>query len=101
MPDVVHQRQRGCPDIVPGLTQKPWWEREDFEWVAKLEEQKDVITEELMNLRKVGGFQPYRGPTWAGKVKPEDEIGSKSNDSGDWNVYYLYLHDLKFDENCK
>ena len=21
-------------------------------------------------------------------------------DAGDWNVFYLFLHDIKFDENC-
>lgn len=23
-----------------------------------------------------------------------------SNDSGEWNVFYLFLHDMKFEENC-
>jgi len=25
MPTIYHPRQLGCPDIVPGLTQKGWW----------------------------------------------------------------------------
>lgn len=28
-------------------------------------------------------------------------MGSYANDSGQWNVFYLYLHNMKFEENCK
>ncbi len=38
MPDVYHPRQLGCPDLVPGLPLKGWWEREEVPWVLKLEE---------------------------------------------------------------
>ena len=24
-----------------------------------------------------------------------------SHDSGDWNVFYLFLHNMKFDINCE
>lgn len=54
-----------------------------------------------MNLRKEKGFQPYRGPSWAGKLKAKDGVGSMSHDSGDWNVFYLFLHNMKFDINCE
>lgn len=54
-----------------------------------------------MSLREENGFQPYRGPTWAGKVKSDDGIGSKSNDGGDWNVFYLFLHNMQFEQNCE
>ncbi len=54
-----------------------------------------------MNLRSEKGFQPYRGPSWAGKHKSKDGIGSVSTDSGDWNVFYLFLHNMKFDQNCQ
>jgi len=35
------------------------------------------------------------------KKKSEDKLGSYANDSGQWNVFYLFLHDMKFEENCK
>ena len=38
MPDDYHPRQLGCPDLVPGLPLKGWWEREEVPWVLKLEE---------------------------------------------------------------
>ena len=99
LPKDYHKRQLGCPDLVPGITIKGWWEREEFTWVEKLEKQFDIIKEELLNLRSDLGFQPYRGPSWSGKITPEDKIGSISNEGGDWNVFYLFLHNIKFEEN--
>ena len=56
-----------------------------------------MIKEELISLRAKKGFQPYRGPSWTSKIPADDGIGHLSHDKGDWNVYYLYLHELKFD----
>jgi len=66
-----------------------------------LQEQAPVIREELLKLRETGGFQPYRSPAYANeKNLAPDKIGSLGTDNGSWNVFYLYLHDIKFDENC-
>lgn len=75
--------------------------REEFPWIQDIEDQFDVIKEELLSLRNSSGFQPYRGPKWISDIKADDGIGAKSVDSGDWNIFYLFLHDLKFDENCR
>ena len=97
MPSVIHPRQLGCPDIVPGLTQKGWWQRSEVSWIAKLEANAALIREELMALRDQKGFQPYRSPAYAQtKNLAPDKIGSLGTDSGNWNVYYLYLHDIPF-----
>ena len=45
------------------------------------------------------GFQPYRAPSWASKRQAKDGVGSISHDAGNWNVYYLYLHNVDFQEN--
>jgi hypothetical protein len=82
IPEKHHPRQLGCPDLVPGLSIKPWWERELFPWIAKLESYAPVIREELLALRNEKGFQPYRSPAYASKNQPEDKIGSLGNDSG-------------------
>ena len=37
LPPKYHPRQLGCPDLVPDLSLKGWWERSEFEWVHKLE----------------------------------------------------------------
>ena len=98
--DKYHSRQLGCPDLVPGLPLKAWWEREEIPWIAQLESHFETIKEELLALRSEKGFQPYRSPAYANKNIPEDKIGSLGTDSGDWNVFYLYLHDIPFEENC-
>lgn len=43
LPDEYHPRQIGCPDLVPKITIKPWWEREEFTWVAELESHYETI----------------------------------------------------------
>ena len=85
---------------MPKITIKPWWEREEFTWVAELESHYETIWDELLELRGQKGFQPYWGPSWSGKKIADDQVGSMSNDSGEWNVFYLFLHDMKFEENC-
>ena len=51
LPKVYHPRQLGCPDLVPGLSLRGWWDRIDFDWVLKLESQAHIIREELNALR--------------------------------------------------
>lgn len=53
-----------------------------------------------MSLRSQKGFQPYRGPSWISDRKAQDGVGNESIDSGMWNVFYLELHNMKFDYNC-
>lgn len=93
-----HERQIGCPDVVPGLRAHPWWNNSEFPWIEKVNECYEDIRKELLALYSKGGFQPYRGPSWATGI-PAPDIGIQSHDSGDWNVFYLYLHGMQFDDN--
>jgi len=97
----IYPLQKGCPDIIPGLTATPWWDNKSFPWMKEIEANYEVIKQELLNLKNQKGFQPYRGPSWVSKIKAKDGVGTVSTDSGDWNVFYLFLHDMKFTENCK
>lgn len=45
------------------------------------------------------GFQPYRSPVWCAHSKADDGIGGVSHDAGEWNVYYLELHNMDFEAN--
>lgn len=101
MPKYYDEHQLGCPDVCPGITIQGWWEREQFSWIAELESNFEVIRDELVNLRGENGFQPYRGPSWSSKHVPDDKIGTLGHDSGMWNVFYLFLHDMEFKENCE
>ncbi|OMJ90838.1 hypothetical protein SteCoe_6707 [Stentor coeruleus] len=93
-----HERQIGCPDIVPGIRASPWWDNSEFPWIDKVNECFEDIRNELLALYSKGGFQPYRGPSWATGI-PAPDIGNQSHDRGDWNVFYLYLHGMEFNDN--
>lgn len=50
----------------------------------------------------LGGFQPYRAPRWSdtkGKQAAADGVGSAGTDAGDWNVFYMYLHNADYAAN--
>lgn len=66
----------------------------------KLEEKAPIIRDELLKLREQRGFQPYRSPAYANQKNLAPDVGSLGTDAGSWNVYYLYLHDLEFNDNC-
>lgn len=101
LPDVYNKMQLGCPDLVPGLTITNFWDPGKFGWIGELVKQVDIIKEELIELRKEKGFQPYKSPKYASDIQSDDKMGSLAHDKGEWNVFYLFLHDLKFEENCK
>jgi hypothetical protein len=107
LPEIYDKNQLGCPDIVPGLTITNFWDPFKLDWVNELISNLDVIKDELISLREEKGFQPYKSETSATQIKvyivlnkSDDNLGSKANDSGIWNVFYLFLHNIKFEDNC-
>jgi aspartyl/asparaginyl beta-hydroxylase (cupin superfamily) len=74
--------------------------REEFPWLQHFEDNYEKIRDEVLTLRNQKGFQPYRGPSWISNLKAKDGVGNESVDSGQWNVFYLELHNMKFDYNC-
>ncbi|KAH9125689.1 hypothetical protein AeMF1_003733 [Aphanomyces euteiches] len=102
-PANVSPWQFGCPNLLPGLRSQPVW-REDmydtFPWIRKLETAFPVIRDEMLQLKlSTANFQPYRAPSWAGVKQAADGVGSISHDAGDWNVFYLHLHDVDYAQN--
>ncbi|RHY34694.1 hypothetical protein DYB32_000723 [Aphanomyces invadans] len=95
--------QYGCPNLLPGLTSRPVWQEEmrtTFPWIRALEAAFPQIRDELLALKNdPSTFHPYRAPSWAGVKQAADGIGSISHDAGDWNVFYLYLHDVDYAAN--
>ena len=96
IPTPLSNWQKGCPEILGGLRAQPFWERGMFEWLRPFEEHFEEIRRELLALRAQRGFQPLKIPNWASKkaVSSPDGSGSVSHDAGDWNVYYLMLHEV-------
>lgn len=33
--------------------------------------------------------------------KADDGVGTEGTDRGKWNIFYLFLHDIKYQENCE
>jgi len=96
--------QRKCPELVPGLTSRPFWDPQTIEAVRIVEAHFETIKSELMEIRARNGegFQPYRAPSWAEKQNlAEDGVGSKSTSAGNWNVFYLSLHNMDFSSNIE
>eukprot|EP01038_Epipyxis_sp_PR26KG_P012526 gene12526-16801_t len=107
---IKYTSQCGCPNIIPGLRAKPFWNRNDFTWVEKLEESFELIKQEFLNLKSYNsnsgltssGFQHYRSPIILNENdNNSDYLGRKATDTGDWNVCYLYLHGLDFNDNLQ
>ena len=95
--------QSGCPEIVGGLRASPIWDASAFDWLRPFEEHAAEIRAELLALKEQRGFQPLKLPNWASKhqKKAADGAGAVSHDAGDWNVFYLFLHEEEYEENCR
>lgn len=96
--------QAGCPEIFAGLRAEPIWDASKLEWLRPFEANFEAVRDELLALRTQRGFQPLKIPTWASKnnsLKSPDGAGSVSHDAGDWNVFYLHLHEVSFPENLE
>lgn len=91
--------QLGCPEVIPSLRAIAVWDCHVFPWVHELEANFNVIKSELLALRGRADFQPYRAPAWASKRRAKDGLGSVAHDAGEWNVFYLYLHNVDFATN--
>ena len=122
---VINDWQHGCPEIVPLLRAIPFWQPGTFPWAAHITSQFDAIKAEMLALRgrgesarggafggvdceltagaavpvQPGGFQPYRAPRWSqkdGGGAGADDLGAPGTDTGDWNVFYLHLHNADY-----
>jgi hypothetical protein len=100
-PPTVNSWQRGCPQVIPGLRAIPLWDSSLLAWLDEFRQSYPAIKKELLSLRNANGFQPYRAPSWVSDKKASDGVGSVGTDAGNWNVYYLHLHNLDFSENCE
>ena len=103
-PKCKNSWQRGCPQIIPGLRASQFWDPNQFEWIEDLRRTFPKIREEVLSLRsskkqKESGFQPYRAPSSSKQEGSNSACGTAAHDSGEWNIYYLYLHNIDFSAN--
>lgn len=115
--------QRGCPEILPGLTACPLWTGAGTDSgnsssatsttgdvghalagpryeglrsaLAALESQAEAIRTELFSLRGQSLFQRYKAPSYRERDAGQAEQPTATGTtSGDWNVLYLDLHNV-------
>lgn len=99
------QRERGaeCPEwnpallYVPGLEPRRWYEREEFDWISRVEEATHYVREELLGVMQgMSGFSPY----------VNERVGSRGaeywatlNRSSEWSAFHFSRHGKNIDEN--
>eukprot|EP00501_MAST-03F_sp_TOSAG23-6_P001324 GSMAST32.ASY1.ANO1.1372.1 assembled CDS len=106
------QWQMGCPQRIPKLRSHAFWEGDTLfaalPWISQLEANFSIIKSELLALKATcahttSGFQPYRSPTWSSqvdsKIQEDPCVGAPAHDAGEWNVFYLCLHNVDFEAN--
>lgn len=83
-----HPLQRPSHLYVPGLTARPWWERDDVPWVKKVEAQLDAIAEELQDvLTDRAEITPYIDRT----EETPDDLKSIAGTMA-WSAFHFYRH---------
>ena len=86
--------QAGIAFFFPGLTAKPWHNKEDFPMCARLEQSWEAIREEMRNaLEQRRGFQQFRLKETG---EPKD---LNSGTPREWKALYLKEHTEEFPEN--
>lgn len=96
--EFAHPKWRPGLFYVPDLPVRTFYEREDFEWTARVEAATDMVRAELMHLLgEGGGFAPYVD-------HPEGSHGARVfkdiNKSTDWTSFHFYRHGARVEENC-
>jgi aspartate beta-hydroxylase len=97
-PRFAHPKWRPGLFYVPDLPPQPWYEREDFDWVERVEAATDVIREELLAVMgDTRGFAPYVNHPEGSR---NAAIWKGINRSWDWNTFHFWRHGEKIEENC-
>ena len=87
-----HPLQRPAFLLFPDMPARPWFEREEFDWVARVEAATPRIRAELNGLlAERAGFQPYIRGVAPGKdaISYSGEDFSSLANSRSWNSFHL------------
>ena len=94
-----HPLQRPTFMLIPGLEPKPWFEREEFGFLADIEQHTSVIRDELRAvLADATALSPYVDmPDDA----PAATVWRDLNRSARWSSYHLFRHGERVDAHCQ
>lgn len=94
-----HPLQQPSFLFIPGLADKPWWERAAFPFLAAIEAQTDVIRAELLQvLADEDGLAPYVDMPDNAPAAP---MWRTLNRSPRWSGYHLYRHGERIEEHAR
>lgn len=96
-PEYRHPLQRPSFMYFPDLEPKPFFEREEFDWMSELEAAAPRILEELrVVLQKPELLKPY-----VEIQNPDAREWTELNYSPQWSSYHLYKGGERNDERCQ
>jgi aspartate beta-hydroxylase len=98
-PKPTHPLQQPTLLWLPGLPDQPWFAREQFPFLQRIEQATQDIREELLGvLADDSDFIPYVDmPDNA----PAADIFRELNHSPNWSAYHLYRHGQRVEAHCR
>lgn len=95
----IHPLQRPTFMLIPGLEPKPWFERDEFPFLAEIERHTGAIVEELRAvLADEAGLSPYVDMPADAPAAP---VWKELNRSTRWSSYHLFRHGERIDAHCQ
>jgi aspartate beta-hydroxylase len=95
----AHPLQRPTFMLIPGLEPRPWFEREEFGFLADIEQHTAVILDELRAvLADASALSPYVDMPDAA---PATAVWRDLNRSARWSSYHLFRHGERVDAHCQ
>lgn len=96
--EYAHPKWRPGLFYIPDLPPQAFYEREDFEWTARVEAATDVVREELLAVLTDGrGFAPYVNHPEGSHAA---QIWKGINKSHDWSTLHFWRHGERVEETC-
>ncbi|HET7675749.1 MAG TPA: aspartyl/asparaginyl beta-hydroxylase domain-containing protein [Gammaproteobacteria bacterium] len=96
-PDYTHPLQRPSFHFYPGLTSRPWFERNEFDWIPAFEAAFPAIRDELAAvIQKPEAMRPYVAHSGYTPEEWRELAGS-----ADWNSYHLLRGGEPIAEHCE
>ncbi len=85
--------------LIPGLEPQPWFEREEFPFLADIEQHTAAIVDELRAvLAEASAMSPYVDMPDAA---PAMAVWRDLNRSARWSSYHLFRHGERVDAHCQ
>ncbi|GAB3098710.1 aspartyl/asparaginyl beta-hydroxylase domain-containing protein [Lysobacter terrae] len=97
--DWPHPLQRPTFLLIPDLAPRPWFEREEFPFLADIERHTDAIREELLGvMADEARLSPYIDMS---SDAPTAAVWKDLNRSARWSSFHLYRHGEQIEEHAR